>query len=405
MKLGGRIAASAVAVLALGGAGFGTDVRQEFRGPETTTVKNHPSLPQGHPARPKDGSLARGDRRERVLASLGDRLGRWSARWAWGAGAGRCLIAGLLVFSAALAVGGTAGTIRYVGTFWLYRGFPAPSTAPSVAISGLGGTRHVRVVPALVESFSVASPALAGFRDRVYVVLPPGYAQHPRQRYPVLYLLHGFPGDPTNFLTIGGVAGTEATLIAAGRMKPVILVMPGGTRSFFADKEWANGVRPGNGWETFVARDLVHAVDARYRTISAGAARGIAGLSEGGYAALNIGVHHPGEFGALESWSGYMVADHKPAIFGSGPRLLRYNSPAHQVSLAAARLRAAGIYIWFYCGTSDELAAQNHNFSVKLTILGIAHHFFERPGTHTWRLWRELMPLALITASGHLSHG
>src|SRR5258706_3641921 len=214
------------------------------------------------------------------------------------------------------------------GTFWLYRGFAAPSTAPSVSVSGPGGTRHVRVVPASVETFSVASPALAGYRDLVYVVLPPGYAQHPRQRYPVLYLLHGFPGDPANFLTIGGVAGTEAALIAAGRMKPVILVMPSGSRSFFDAEGWVNGVMPGNRWETFVARDLVHAVDVRYRTISAGAGRGIARLSEGGYAALNIGVHHPGEFGLLESWSGYMVADHKRSIFGSGLRLRRYNSPA-----------------------------------------------------------------------------
>jgi enterochelin esterase-like enzyme len=315
------------------------------------------------------------------------------------------LVGLLVVLSAALAVAGAAGTVRYVGTFWLYRGFAAPSTAPSVSVSGPGGTRHVRVVPASVETFSVASPALAGYRDLVYVVLPPGYAQHPRQRYPVLYLLHGFPGDPANFLTIGGVAGTEAALIAAGRMKPVILVMPSGSRSFFADEVWVNGVRPGNRWETFVARDLVHAVDVRYRTISAGAGRGIAGLSEGGYAALNIGVHHPGEFGLLESWSGYMVADHKRSIFGSGLRLRRYNSPAHQVILAAARLRAAGTYIWFYCGTSDKLAAQNQNFSTELTGLGVPHHFFERPGTHTWRLWRELMPRALITASGHLSHG
>ena len=316
------------------------------------------------------------------------------------------LIVGLLVvLSASLAVAGTAGTVRYIGTFWLYRGFAPPSTAPSVAVSGPGGTRHVRVVPASVESFSMVSPALAGFRDLVHVVLPPGYAQHPRQRYPVLYLLHGFPGNPTNFLAIGNAAGSEAALIAAGRMKPVILVMPSGTRSYFADQEWANAVRPGNGWETFVARDLVHAVDARYRTISAGAGRGIAGLSEGGYAALNIGVNHPGEFAVLESWSGYMVADQKPAIFGYGRRLLLYNSPAHQVIPAAARLRAAGTYIWFYCGTSEKLAAQNQNFNATLTAIGIAHHFFERPGSHTWRLWRDLMPQALITASRHLSHG
>jgi S-formylglutathione hydrolase FrmB len=106
----------------------------------------------------------------------------------------------------------------------------------------------------------------------------------------VLYLLHGFPGRPSDFLTIGDIAGTEASLVAAGRMQPVILVIPSGTRSYFADEEWANGVISGNQWETFVARDLVHAIDARYRTIRSGSARGLAGYSEGGYGALNIGL-------------------------------------------------------------------------------------------------------------------
>src|SRR5712664_773259 len=96
---------------------------------------------------------------ERVVASHGIHLRRWPARWGRGAGVSRRLLVGLLVvLSAALAVAGAAGTVRYVGTFWLYRGFAAPSTAPSVSVSGPGGTRHVRVVPASVETFSVASP-------------------------------------------------------------------------------------------------------------------------------------------------------------------------------------------------------------------------------------------------------
>ena len=144
------------------------------------------------------------------------------------------------------------------------------------------------------------------------MVLPPGYASHPGQRYGVLYLLHGFPGEPAQFLNVGQVASTEATLVAAGQIKPVILVMPSGSRSLLADKEWANGISRANAWESFVARDLVHAIDARYRTIARASGRGIAGLSEGGYGAFNIGLHHPGEFGLLESWSGYVTATTSP---------------------------------------------------------------------------------------------
>ena len=312
-------------------------------------------------------------------------------------------MAGLVL--AALLAGGAVGTARYVLTFWLYRGFPAPSAPHSVQLRGAGGGRQVRVVLPSVQLITVHSPALGGYGDPVYVALPPGYASHPRQRYPVLYLLHGFPGLPVQFINVGQVLTTEATLLAAGRIKPMILVMPTGTRSFLADEEWANGIRPGNAWETFIARDLVRAIGTRYRTIASGRGRGIAGLSEGGYAALNIGLHHPGEFTLLESWSGYMRADKMPGLFGHSAQVHRYNSPALWLPRVAAQIRASHTYIWFYAGVRDYLRRQDRAFNAELSALGIAHHYFRVPGAHNWAVWRGQMPRALITASDHLSHG
>ena len=121
----------------------------------------------------------------------------------------------------------------------------------------------------------------------------------------------------------------------------MILVMPFGSTGSFTDKEWANGIGRDNGWETFVARDLVDAVDHRYRTVPRGSARILAGLSEGGYGAVNIGIHHPGEFATIESWSGYMVADNLGAIFGHRPRLLTRNTPLDTLPAAASALRRA----------------------------------------------------------------
>lgn len=318
----------------------------------------------------------------------------------------RWVMAGALVtLLAVLTVAGTLGAVRYISTFWLYRGFSPPSLPHSVAVHHRGATRTVRVIPASVEQITVPSPALGGYHDPVYVVLPPGYAAHRKQRYPVLYLLHGFPGDPENFINVGAVQNVEAELVAEGRMRPLILVMPTGTRSWLADEEWVNSIQPGNDWETFVARDLVSAIDTRYRTIADGAGRGIGGLSEGGYAALNLGLHNPSEFGLLESWSGYMRADDMPALFDHSQWLLTYNSPADTVWGAAPRLRADRTYIWFYCGTHDYLNSQNTAFAAELTDLGIPHDYFTWPGSHNWRLWRSLLPEALITASEHLSHG
>jgi enterochelin esterase-like enzyme len=319
-------------------------------------------------------------------------LARRRVRLGWGASLAcrRLAVAALAVLGLLLAVSGTAGVVRYGLTYWLYRGFAAPSLQHGVA-------------PPKVETITVVSPALGGYKDLVDVVLPPGYTTDRTSRYPVLYLLHGFPARPSDYLNVGDVASIEASLVPAGKMRPMILVIPSGSRSYFYDTEWANGIGSGNQWDTFVARDLVRAIDARYRTIPS--ARGLAGYSEGGYGALNIGLHHPGEFGLLESWSGDMTADNAPYLFDHSAALLRYNSPKYQVVPAAARLRAARTYIWYYCGRADLYARENSAFAGELTALGIAHHFFWEPGAHTWQLWRDLMPESLIVASEHLSHG
>jgi enterochelin esterase-like enzyme len=313
-------------------------------------------------------------------------------------------VAAAILIVAALATAGLTGLSRYVTTYWAYRGFAPPAAPRTVHVRAAVGRRTAPVVMSAVQTFSFRSRALGGYRDQVDVVLPPGYAAHGQQHYPVLYLLHGFPGVPSSFVTVGQVAATEATLVAAGQMKPMILVMPTGTRSYLADTEWANGVGPANAWQTMVGRDLVHAIDARYRTIPAGGARGIAGLSEGGYGALNIGLHHPGEFGLVESWSGYMLAQPFRSVFGHSAQLLTYNSPARFVSSVAGALRADRTFVWFYSGAADPLAAQNRAFAAELTSLGIAHYFYLRPGGHTWGMWRNQMQSALITASEHLSH-
>jgi enterochelin esterase-like enzyme len=179
--------------------------------------------------------------------------------------------------------------------------------------------------------------------------------------------------------------------------------MPFGSTGTFTDKEWANGIRANEGWETFVASDLVHAIDSRYRTIPTGAARALGGLSEGGYGALNIGLHHPGEFHVLESWSGYEKADNLRSIFGGNQQLLAQNSPLETVDAVAPVLRRAHTYVWFYSGTTDRLRKQNRAFETELVRLGIPHRFFLVRGGHNWGLWRGEASLALLAAENHLA--
>ena len=196
----------------------------------------------------------------------------------------------------------------------------------------------------------------------------------------------------------------EDTLLAEHKVRPVILVMPFGSTGIFTNKEWANGIHPHEGWETFVARDVVRAIDQRYRTIPSGAARALGGLSEGGYGALNIGLHHPGEFHLLESWSGYEEADNVKSIFGGRRSLLAWNSPSVTLPRAAAALRRDGSYVWLYSGTRDRLRRENARFAAELARLHVPHLFFVEDGGHDWGLWRDEAWSALKVASDHLAH-
>ena len=289
---------------------------------------------------------------------------------------------------------GVVGAYRYGRGYWLYRGFPPPRDPAFVAQAGT------------VERISVSSPALGGRSQEVYVYLPPGYPSHPQGRYPAFYLLHGFPGRPSAFLLTVRAGVVEDVLLAKHVARPMILVMPFGSTGTFTDKEWANGIRPNEGWETFVARDLVHAIDSRYRTIPTGAGRALGGLSEGGYGALNIGLHHPGEFSVLESWSGYERADDLKSIFGHRNTLLARNSPLQELPKVAPALRRAGTYLWFYSGSEDRatLERQNAAFDAALARARIPHRFLRFPGGHTWTVWRGKAWLAYTIASRHLGH-
>jgi putative tributyrin esterase len=197
----------------------------------------------------------------------------------------------------------------------------------------------------------------------------------------------------------------EDELVALHRAAPLILVMPFGSTGSFTDEEWANGVRPHSGWATFVWRDVVRAIDRRYRTIRSPAARALAGLSEGGYGALNIGLQHPREFRVLESWSGYQEADDLGSIFGHRAALLRANSPLDTVARVAGVLRRRDEYLWFYSGSSDRFRHQNAAFARELDRLDVAHRYFLVRGGHNWALWRGNAARAYLAASRHLDLG
>jgi S-formylglutathione hydrolase FrmB len=309
------------------------------------------------------------------------------ARQAWRSR--RVAIATCAAVAAFVSVG-ALGVERYGLNYWVYRGFAPPRDAAFVTAQGTE------------QSITVTSAALGGRAQPVDVYLPPDYDSSPQRRYPVLYLLHGFPGEPQAFLDTVRMGVVEDNLVALGSAQPLILVMPFGSTGQFTDKEWANGVGEGQGWETFVARDVVRAVDAQFRTIPTRAARAIGGLSEGGYGSINIALHHPKEFGVVESWSGYERPDKIRSIFGAHLRLLGKNDPMTALPYVAPQLRALKTYFWMYSGVSDRMQHQNALFAAMLGHDRIPHRFFEPTGGHNWALWRDEAAQAYLTAAQRL---
>jgi len=250
-----------------------------------------------------------------------------------------------------------------------------------------------------LERFDVFSPAV-GRAQPVYVYLPPEYDPARRPRYPVLYLLHGYPGGPGSF--VGGVpAGpTEDRLLARGLVPPTILVMPQGAPNPLTETSWVDGVGPHAAWETFLARDVVGWVDRTFDADRAARGRAIAGISDGGYGALDIALHHPHEFAVVESWSGYEHADPtETAVYGTSARLLAEDSPAVILARTAPVLRRAGVVFWLSVGWQDGLRFENAQFASRLVTARVPHRFVLLPGSHLPSVYRAELPAALVAAS------
>src|SRR3954454_16966573 len=156
----------------------------------------------------------------------------------------------------------------------------------------------------VVRRVSFFSRALG--RRRSYLVdLPPGYtsAAAAGKRFPVLYLLHSAVGWPERFVDAGHVDRALDAGYAAGRLRPMIVVMADGrVRTGGPDTEWAN-TRLGPYEDGLL--DVVRAVDQRWRTVRRRSRRMLAGPSTGVFAAANVALRHLGTFGGFESWSGY----------------------------------------------------------------------------------------------------
>jgi enterochelin esterase-like enzyme len=237
------------------------------------------------------------------------------------------------------------------------------------------------------------SKSLGGIR-RVSVYVPPGYDKNPKAKYPVLYLLHGANLDETAWIRFGKANLILDNLLAAGKTKPYIVVMPFGY-----------GVSPmqrlelGKNTEAFgrdLREDLIPYIEGQFRALTDRDHRAIVGLSMGGGQALNIGLSHLELFSYVGGFSAAIRAGTEGYEKTFASLIANPQATNNQLKL-----------LWIGCGNNDGLFPAAKDFSAFLTKHNIKHTFRETEGEHTFMVWRrylnEVAPQLFVDGSRQTS--
>ncbi len=241
--------------------------------------------------------------------------------------------------------------------------------------------------------------AVIGDERDYYVYTPPGYDPRAKTEYPVLYLLHGFGQETSNWPDVGFANRILDHLIDEGKAKPMIVVMPdayGGTQILAPGAFWNNAVRERsfNKFTEALLNEVIPQVQREYRVKEGRNSRALAGLSMGGAEALITGLNHLDEFAWIGAFSsGGLTGEDLQVPTGPSGKVTLTPDIAEQFDKEFPGLNAsvnARLHLlWVACGTDDSLIAINRDFSKWLTSKGIRHINVETPGEHTWMVWRR----------------
>jgi len=229
------------------------------------------------------------------------------------------------------------------------------------------------------------SPSL-GKNRRLTIYTPPGY-ENSLEKYPVLYLLHGAGGDEEAWITLGRTAQIMDNLIAQGKAKPMIVVMPNGNviqdaapgegiDGFYKPQFMVPKTMDGTYEASFP--DIIKFVENNYRVKAEKASRAIAGLSMGGFHSLHISRYYPNTFDYVGLFSAAILPN---------------QDVSHEVyenidgTLKTQMENGYKIY-WIGMGKTDFLYDSGVQYRQKLDSMGMKYTYRESEGGHIWRNWR-----------------
>jgi enterochelin esterase family protein len=258
-----------------------------------------------------------------------------------------------------------------------------------------------------VAAVTYYSTALSKFR-RMHVYTPPGY-EAGSQKYPIFYLLHGAGDCDEAWTSVGRAGFIFDNLIAAKKMKPMVVVMPAGhtntTPAAAPAGAAPSATPPLDDFARDFLTDLMPYAEKTYRVMTDRANRAIAGLSMGGSQTLNVAFHRLEQFayigvfssGATLGGGGRGAAPPAPgaaAAPAQAPAVAPTPSPwetAHLADLDDTKLKKGTRLVWLSTGVNDGLIANTRSTVEMLKKHGFTPVFKESPGGHTWINWRNYL--------------
>ena len=238
------------------------------------------------------------------------------------------------------------------------------------------------------------SPGL-GMDRRITIYTPPGY-ETGKEKYPVLYLLHGAGGDEEAWATLGRTAQILDNLIAQKKVKPMIVVMPNGNviqdaapgeghEGFYKPVFMAAKTMDGTYEANFI--DIIKFIESNYRVKAEKANRAVAGLSMGGFHSLHISRYYPNTFDYVGLFSAAILPNQN------------VSSPVYNdIDGTLKKQMDNGFKLyWIGMGKTDFLYQSGVDYRKKLDGMGFKYTYRETDGGHIWKNWRiylsEFAPL------------
>jgi len=242
----------------------------------------------------------------------------------------------------------------------------------------------------LVDTVLIPSKAMQ--KSFKCVVIRPQSPEGKNTPVPVVYLLHGYSGDYSNWIK------KVPELAVYAKLFNLIIVCPdGGYSSWYFDSP----VDPSMRYETYISEEVPDYIDSHYPTIPDRKGRAISGLSMGGHGGLFLGFRNADRYGACGSMSGGVDLSYSRNKYDVMARLgdtIKYadNWKKYSVIHMVENIPTDSIKIIIDCGTEDFFYRNNRALHEKMVKLKIPHDYIERPGAHNWQYWGNAVKYQLL---------